>query len=310
MKGRRTDAELYWKAYVLNKMGRRGEAQAAIAELRRTFPRSNWIKEAGALEVEMKSGSGKPIDPDIESNEELKMLAINSLMNSDEARAIPMLQRVLESPSNSLKLKEKALFVLAQSDSPQAQQLIGNVARGQTFLPLQLKAIQYLGVNDDGQNRQTLELIYKASPYPRVKRAVLQAFITCDCEQSTLAVVREERDPDLRRVAIHNLGAMGATGQLKQLFQTTTNAEDKEKILEALGIAGDVTTLAEIARAPGDSRVRQRAIHGLGISGGKQAAATLAAIYSGDKDMEIRKAAVEGLFIQDADHELVQLARK
>jgi HEAT repeat protein len=125
-----------------------------------------------------------------------------------------------------------------------------------------------------------------------------------------LAVVREERDPDLRRVAIHNLGAMGATQQLRQLFQSTTSAEDKERILEALGIAGDVTTLAEIARAPGDAKVRRRAIHGLGISGGKQAAATLEGIYSSDKDIDIRKAAVEALFIQGADHEMVQLARK
>lgn len=308
MKGRRTDAALYWKAYVLNKMGRRGEAQAAVAELRRGFPRSNWIKEAAALEVEMKSGSGKPVNPDSESDEELKLLAINSLMNSDEKRAIPMLQGVLESPKNSLRLKEKALFVLAQSGSPQAQQLIGSVARGQSYPPLQLKAIQYLGIS--GGNEATLEQIYKSSTDSRVKRAVLQAFITCGCEQNTLAVVREEHDPELRRVAIHNLGAMGATAQLKQLFQATTSAEDKEKILEALGIAGDDTTLAEIARAPGDPRVRRRAIHGLGISGGKQASATLAAIYSSDKDIEVRKAAVEALFIHGADHELVQLARK
>ena len=309
MKGRRTDAALYWKAYVLNKMGRRGEAQAAIAELRRSFPRSNWIKEAAALEVEMKSGSGKPVNPDVESDEELKLLAINSLMNSDEKRAIPMLQRVLESPSNSARLKEKALFVLAQSGSPQAQQLIGSVARGQSYPPLQLKAIQYLGISGD-HNQPILEQIYKSSTDPSVKRAVLQAFITCDCEQSTLAVVREERDPELRSRAIHNLGAMGATEQLRQLFQSSTSAEDKEKVMEALGIAGDTTILSEIARTPGDARVRRKAIHGLGISGGKQAAATLTGIYSSDKDIDIRKAAVEALFIQGADHEMVQLARK
>ena len=80
--------------------------------------------------------------------------------------------------------------------------------------------------------------------------------------------------------------------------------------MEALGIAGDTTILSEIARTPGDARVRRKAIHGLGISGGKQAAATLIGIYSSDKDIDIRKAAVEALFIQGADHELVQLARK
>ncbi|MCI0353213.1 MAG: HEAT repeat domain-containing protein [Acidobacteriales bacterium] len=310
IKGRRTDAALYWKAYVLNKLGRRGEAQTTIAELRRSFPRSNWIREAGALEVEMKSGSGKPVNPESESDEELKILAINSLMNSDEARAIPMLQRVLESSSNSPRLKEKALFVLAQSDSQQAQQLILSVARGQTHPPMQLKAIQYLAIHGGKQNQQAMEQIYRSSTDTNVKRTILQAFITCGCEQSTLDVLREERDPELRRRAIHNLGAMGATEQLRQLFQSSTSAEDKEKIMEALGVAGDTNTLAEIARTPGDARVRRRAIHGLGISGGKQAAQTLVAIYSSDNDKEVRKAAAEALFIQGADRELVALARK
>lgn len=310
LKGQRADAALYWKAYALNKMGRRNDALAATAELRRSYPRSNWLKEAGALEVEMRSGSGKQVNPESESDEELKILAINSLMNSDEARAIPMLQRVLESSSNSPRLKEKALFVLAQSDSAQAQQVISSVARGQTHPPLQLKAIQYLGMQGGGQNRQALEQIYRSSTDSLVKRAVLQAFITCDCEQSTLVAIREEHDPELRRRAIHNLGAMGATEQLRQLFQSSSSAEDKERIMEALGIAGDVTTLAEIARTPGDAKVRRRAIHGLGISGGKRAGETLVAIYTSDKDNDVRRAAAEALFIQGADHELVQLARK
>ena len=309
MKGQRADAALYWKAYALNKMGRRNDALATINELRRAYPRSNWVKEAGALELEMKSAQGK-VNPDSQSDEELKLIAIQSLMNSDEARAVPMLQRILDSPTNSPRVKDKALFVLAQSDSPQALQAVVSVARQQSHPELQLKAIQYLGIQDGDKNRQMLEQIYKTSPDARVKRAVLQAFITCDAEQSTLAVIRGEGDPDLRRQAIHNLGAMGATAQLRQLYQTSTSVEDKEAVLESLGIAGDVNTLAEIARAPGDPKLRRRAIHGLGISGGRGALDALVAIYSSDKDSEVRNAAIEGLFIQDAGRELVQLARK
>ena len=309
MKGQRADAALYWKAYALNKMGRRNDAFATISELRRAYPRSNWVKEAGALELEMKAAQGK-VNPDSQSDEELKLIAIQSLMNSDEARAVPMLQRILDSPTNSPRVKDKALFVLAQSDSPQAQQAVVSIARQQSHPELQLKAIQYLGIQDSANNRQMLEQIYKSSTDARIKRAVLQAFITCDAEQSTLAVIRTEADPGLRRHAIHNLGAMGASAQLRQLYQSSTSVEDKEAVLEALGIAGDVNILAEIARAPGDAKLRQRAIHGLGISGGRGALDTLVAIYQNDKDSEVRNAAIEGLFIQDAGRELVQLARK
>lgn len=309
MKGQRADAALYRKAEALSRMGRRNEALTTINALRRGYPRSNWLDEAAALELEIKSAKG-PVDPDKEANEELKLMAIQSLMNSDEARAIPMLKKILDSPSESARVKEKALFVLAQSDSAQAQQLVGAVARGQSYAPLQVKAIEYLAVHGGSANNQTLEQIYRSSTDRRAKRAVLQAFIVSGSEQSTLAVIREERDPELRGQAIHNLGAMGATAELRQLFQSSTSVEDKEKVIEALGMTGEVAVLSEIARTPGNNRVRRRAIHGLGISGETGSRETLVAVYSSDKDPEVREAVIEALFIQDAARELVQLARK
>ena len=309
MKGQRADAALYRKAQALSSMGRRNEALAAINALRKSYPRSNWLEEAAALELEINSTRG-PVDPDSQANEELKLMAIQSLMNSDEARALPMLKKILESPRNSARVKERALFVLAQSDSQEAKQLVGAVARGQSHPPLQVKAIEYLAVHGGSANTQTLEQIYQSSTDRRVKRAVLQAFIINGSEQSTLAVIRQERDPELRGQAIHNLGAMGATAQLKQLFQSSTSVEDKEKVIEALGITGEVGVLSEIARTPGDARVRKRAIHGLGITDGAGSRQILLSIYSGEKDNEVRRAVVEALFIQDAARELVQLARK
>jgi hypothetical protein len=97
---------------------------------------------------------------------------------------------------------------------------------------------------------------------------------------------------------------------LKQLYQSSTSVEDKEKVIEALGITGEVAVLSEIARTPGDVRVRKRAIHGLGISDGAGSRKILLSIYSGEKDNEVRRAVVDALFIQGAAAELVQLARK
>src|SRR5207248_3453325 len=44
--GGRADAAWYYKAYTLNKLGRRDEAVAAITELRKTYSSSKWLDDA------------------------------------------------------------------------------------------------------------------------------------------------------------------------------------------------------------------------------------------------------------------------
>ena len=44
--GPRADGALYWKAYTLNKLGRRDDALAAIAELRKSYASSGWYRKA------------------------------------------------------------------------------------------------------------------------------------------------------------------------------------------------------------------------------------------------------------------------
>ena len=59
--GARADGALYWKAYVLNKLGRRDDALAAIAELRKSYAASRWLDDAKALEMEVKQANGQPV---------------------------------------------------------------------------------------------------------------------------------------------------------------------------------------------------------------------------------------------------------
>ena len=86
---------------------------AAIADLKKRFPQSRWQKDASALEIEVRQGSGQPARPEAQNDQELRMLAIQSLMNSDPERAMPLLEKVLQG-SASPKEKSKAMFVLAQ----------------------------------------------------------------------------------------------------------------------------------------------------------------------------------------------------
>ncbi len=130
MKGSQTDAALYWKAYAENRLGKRDTALATIADLKRRFPQSRWQKDAGALEIEVRQRTGQPSRPESQSDDELKMLAIQGLMNSDPERAMPLLEKVL-SGTGTPREKSKALFVIAQHGSPEARQILGRIASGQ-----------------------------------------------------------------------------------------------------------------------------------------------------------------------------------
>src|SRR5437588_9380173 len=87
MRGRKAEGAVYWKAYAQNKQGLRNEALATIAELQRTYPQSRWVKEADVLELEIKTAQGQTPNPDNQADEEMKVIALNALMQSDEERA-------------------------------------------------------------------------------------------------------------------------------------------------------------------------------------------------------------------------------
>ena len=127
MKGRRADGAIYWKAYALNKAGRKQDALSAVAQLRKEYPQSRYLKDAGALEIEIRSATGQKVDPASQPDEDLKLYALDSIMQSDPERALPLLQNILQGNA-SPRLKDRALFVLSQSDSDKAHQALLTVA--------------------------------------------------------------------------------------------------------------------------------------------------------------------------------------
>src|SRR5712691_7378166 len=82
LKGSRTDAALYWKAYSQSKLGQRADALNTLADLQKRFADSRWIKDAKALEVEVRQASGQTVEPN-QNDEELKLLALRGIMQSD-----------------------------------------------------------------------------------------------------------------------------------------------------------------------------------------------------------------------------------
>jgi HEAT repeat protein len=320
MKSRKADAALYWKAYALNKMGNRTDAASAIAQLRSEYPKSTWLKDATAMEMEWRGGApsdGIPggvrggVPGGIRSgsdDDDLKAQALFAIMNNDPERGIPLAEGILSNPNASPRLKERALFLLAQNDSPKAEAVVLGVAKGNSGPDLQVRAIHQLGVSGD-RFIPALTQIYSTTTDNNVKKAVLSAYMTSDAKGELLKAIDTEKDPEMRRRAIRQLGPMGASKELEQLYASTKSPDDQEAIIQALAITGDTSLLAKIAKTGVNVDVRKRAIRSLGITGNK-ARPILLDIYATDKDPEIRNTVTEALFISGACADMVTLARK
>jgi len=304
----RGDAALYWKAYAQNKVGRRAEALNTLADLRRQFADSRWTRDARALEVEIRQAAGQTISPDAQNDDEIKLLALRGLMESAPDRALPMIEQLLAG-TNSTKVKERALFVLSQSDSAKARELLAATAKGAGNPDLQRRAISFLGMMGGQDARQMLADIYKAASDVAVKRAVLQSFMVAGERARLLAVAKSEPSPELRGVAVQQLGVMGAHAELNELYQSETSNAVKKRILEAMFVGGNADRLIELAKTERDPELRRTAVHDLGLMNASRTADALTSMYQSDSAPEIRRAVLDALFVQDNAHALVTLAR-
>ena len=308
-KAPRADAALYWRAYSFDKLNRQTEALTSVAELLKGYPSSRWIAEARALEIQVRQRAGQPVSPDVQSDEELKLFAIMGLQHQDPERAIPMLEKLLQSTS-SPRIKERALFVLAQSDAARARQVMTTVARGGSNPDLQMKAIQYIGMTPSQPNRQLLTEIYTSSEDVGVKRQILRAYMMSNDRERVLAAATSEKSPQLRAEAVRQLGMMGGRDEVWQLYQKEPDPQVKSQIIQGLFMGGDSTHLLEVANNDTNMDLRRRAIQHLGMLGRARTGDAILNIYNRQTDAGLKEAAIDALFIQQNAETLVALARK
>jgi HEAT repeats len=306
--GPQTDAALYWEAYADQRLGQRQAALAAIADLKNRFPQSRWQKDASALEIEVRQGTGQPSRPEAQGDEELKMLAIQSLMNSDPERAMPLLEKVLQG-SATPKEKSKAMFVLAQSGSPQGREIIGRIARGQSNPELQRKAVEYLGIFGGAEARKTMAEIYASSSDASLKRLILRSYMIGGDKERLFAAAKSEKDPALRSEAIRQLGLVHAEKELAELYQTENSPELRHELLQAFFLAGDANKLSEAAKNEKSPELRRAAVRNLGLIHSDQSEKALAEIYARETDRGIREEVLNAYFIQGNAGAIVAIAK-
>lgn len=306
MAGSQADAALYWKAYADNKLGKRDLALESIADLKKRFPQSRWKKDAEALEIEMRQGSSRPVNPDSQSDDDLKILALQGIMNNDPSKGIPMVEKYLSGTANP-KDKSKALFLLVQSGSPQAQEMLARIARGQSNPELQRKAVEYLGMTGGKSSGKLLGEIYANTTDAGVKQAVLRSYMMAGDREDLAAVAKKETHEELKREAIRQLGMIGGKAELQSLYQSETSTEVKKDILQALFLSGDSSRLSELAMSEKNPELRKAAIRNLGLMGAKDP--SLQTIYAKETDRGVKQEIINAYFLGGNASALVAIAK-
>jgi HEAT repeat protein len=308
-KGERADAALYWQAYALYKGGQPDAALKTCATLKTTYPQSRWQRDRRALELEIRQATGQTPRVEAEDSDELKLMALSGLMNADPDRALPLITQILESGSSSDKVRDRALFVLAQSGSPEARQALVALARSSANPDLQARAIQNLGLFGGRESRQLLIEIYTTSQSMQARKAVLGALMLSGDRTGLAEVARKETSPELRREAINQLGVSGGREELWQMYQQEKDDDTKRAIMNALFVGGGHEQLTQLATKEADPDLRREAIEKIGLTG-QQSAPTLKTIYATDKDPTIKRAVLNAFFVQGNAKALIEVAKQ
>ena len=102
----------------------------------------------------------------------------------------------------------------------------------------------------------------------------MQALLVTGNADKLLELAKSERDEQLRRFAIRNLGVMGAskTGEaLRALYASERTPEVKKEIINALAGQQNAAALVDLARAEKDQAITRDIVSRLSVMTSKEA---------------------------------------
>jgi len=291
------DAALYWYAYALQKQGKKEEAVEPLMRLIREFPNSSWRREAEAMLVVL--GRGEAIKQALDNdNCEVKVLALQSLFEADEDKAVNFVSDVLKSNRTDCPtLKAAAVSLLGSHGGARSVPILVDIARNQTDLKLRLTAIRRLGEQDSESVTEELAKLYDADRTREIRLQILRAFAEMNnprAEAKLIDIARAGDDPALRQMALRHLGEQHGEASLNELikiFDADRTPEIRSQILRALSERDEPRAhakLLDIARRGETPELRVEAIRRL-ADRGNESIEELLSLYASENEPAIRQ---------------------
>lgn len=297
------DAALYWYGYALHKQGRKEEAAAPLVRLVQRFPNSSWRREAEALlvvlgrEADVKDALAK-------DNCEIKILALQSLFQADEERAVQIVTDSLRTNPNQCQgFQAAAVSMLGRHGSARAVPILLDVARNNADLKLRLTAIRALGDQHSDQVTDELIKIYDADRNKDIRTQILRALLESRTTRGSAKVIEVARSGDdvtLRQMAIRYIGDLKDAASLDELFRiydADTNKEIKMQVLRALAERDEPRArekVWEIARRGDTPELRLGAIRYLNDHG-RMSVDELTQLYNGETNLQLKQGLLRAL---------------
>ncbi|UCH98083.1 MAG: HEAT repeat domain-containing protein [Candidatus Aminicenantes bacterium] len=223
-----TDESFYWLGYSMNRLSQtlenldrildtQREALSQLETLMQRYPSSKWIDDAKLLRVEIaenlvKKGfkqykyilNGASQDPDTE----MKLVALDALMQMDKEKAFPLLEKIIRTNKNR-ELKEKAIFILSQIIDPRVIPLLVEVVLRDTNKEVREKAVFWLGQIRGADSLNQLVKIYKIIEDEELKEKVIFSIAQSGGESGVKHLIefyQKEKSIELKKKIIFWLG--------------------------------------------------------------------------------------------------------
>ena len=291
------DAALYWYGYALQKQGLKDDAKKPLERLIERFPGSSWRREAEALLVAM--GFQNTVTEGINrDNCEIKILALQSLFQADEERAIALVTDSLKANSTTCPgFQSAAVSLLGAHAGPRAVPLLLEIARTNPDLKLRLTAIKRLGEQHSEQVTDELIKLYDADRTKDIRIQIIRALVESRTQRGRTKVIdiaNSGDDPAVRQYAIRYLSEIqdpGAIDALIRIYDTDKTPEIRTQVIRALADREDPRArekILQIAKSGETPEIRIEAIRRL-ADHGRIGMDDLLSLYSGEPDVKIKQ---------------------
>jgi len=126
-----------------------------------------------------------------------------------------------------------------------------------------------MGGADD---REALNGIYRSATDTGVKRAIIQSYFMAGNAERMAEIAKTEKDADLRKSAIRNLGMMNRGGStavaadaLLSIYKSDSSSEIKTAVVNSLFMQRNAKALVELARAEKDPSLKREIVTKLSV---------------------------------------------
>lgn len=329
---------LYWEAFARYKVGGDDNLRTALERLevqRERFPKAATAGDARTLVVRIKgklaeggdassaesvtaianptprvaptpapsprvapTPSPKAGEDDCDDDSDVKLAALNAVLQMDAERAMPLLTKVLaRRDPGSACLRRKAVFLVAQKRNDNTEDVLLGAARNDPDAEVRRQAVFWLSQVSSPRAVQALDSIARLSNDPELQEKAVFALSQQQDPKATQALrtIAERKDMrrEIREKAIFWLGQSNGSGAdyLRGLYDRLDDDELKEKVIFGVSQSRrpeDLGWLLGVARNEKSTiELRKKAI--FWCSQGGASAAELGSLYTSLKDRELKE---------------------